>query len=250
MSVYLKVLPAILLEPDVLLKLGQSICMIVRESLILDRRMDELCTALEREGRTLKEVINRNNRTPNSAYFDEAAIACEKACALLKAGIQLYVLHQDPVYRIPAQKLLISIDCQGRHLQKSGYNISNDRIRDIIVNLESPQMQQALTVLKINLLYNDLKESYTRLESIRFETECIDRPEQMPTLRSTIALYGMLIDTLIANVRFENYQMLHRVESVLLRIEAAVSDAMTKTVSQSQPVEFLLKQQKSEPVLV
>jgi hypothetical protein len=249
MSVYLKVLPAVLLDPEVLLELGQKICTIVRESLILDRRMEEICTALEREGRTLKEVIARNICSPYTADLDDAAIACEKACSLLKAGIQLNVLHHNQEYRMPAQRLLHSIDNQGKYIQKTGYDISNDRIRDIIVNLESPKMQQALVSLKLHELFNDLIEAYNRFESIKLENGVISKEEQMPTLRSTIALYGMLIDTLIANVRFENYQLLHRVESVLTKIETAVAEAMEINITRQKSETDFLKQPIAESAI-
>ncbi|MBN1578093.1 MAG: hypothetical protein JW913_16145 [Chitinispirillaceae bacterium] len=230
MSVYLKVLPAVLLDPDVLLILGRKICSIVRETLILDRRMEDICNAIEREGRTLSEVLDRMTASPFAADLDEAALACEKACSLLKAGIQLNLLVSDSERGIQAFLLYNAIENQGKYIQKDGYQ-PGDRISTIIVNLESDQMQQALLSLNLYPFFEDLKETYGRFETIQLENTLFPKTEQLPTLRSTVALYGMLVDTLIANVRFENYQLLHRVETVLIRIETVVAEA-TETIVQ------------------
>jgi hypothetical protein len=234
MSVYLKVLPAVLLDPDILLIIGQKICSIVRETLILDRRMEEICAAIEREGRTLTEVLARNVTSPFAADFDVAVLACEKACSLLKAGVQLNLLNNDSERGSSALLLYNTLEKQAKHAHKAVYNISGDRIRDIIVNLESDLMQQSLLQLGLYPFFEDLKEAYERFETIQIENKLSQKKEQLPTLRSTVALYGMLIDTLIANVRFENYQLLHRVESVLLRIEAVVAEAMETTIKRQK----------------
>ncbi len=226
MSLYLKVIPAVLLEPDVLLCLGRKICSIVRDSLILDRRMEEICLALEREGRTFGQVIARNNTSAITANLDEAAVACEKSCSLLKAGIQLNLLNHDEQYRIPAHLLQIAIELHGNDPRRQESTEPGNRIRNIIATLETEQMLKALQILNLQRLFEDLKNAFQKFEAILAEKNRIHEQAQMPSLQSTIALYGMLVDTLIANVRFENYQLLHRVESVLMRIETAVKKAM------------------------
>ncbi|MBN1308807.1 MAG: hypothetical protein JXA18_12865 [Chitinispirillaceae bacterium] len=230
MSVYLKVLPAVLLDPDVLLVLGRKICSIVRETLILDHRMEEICTAIEREGRTLNEVLDRITISPFAAELDEAALACEKACSLLKAGIQLNLLVSDPERVSQALLLHNAIENQNRYIRKNGYR-PVDRIRTIIVNLESEQMQRALLSLNLYPFFDDLKKAYERFDTLQLEHALVPKTTKLPTLRSTIALYGMLVDSLIANVRFENYQLLHRAELVITRMEAVVAEA-TETMVQ------------------
>ena len=226
MSVYLKVLPAVLLDPDVLLQLGQNITSIVRNSLILDRRMEELCDAIDREGRTLNEVLLRNQLTPIHADVDHAAIGCERACSLLKAGIQQYLFHPEADFRSSALKLHITIKQVKDEVKSSGYDISGNRIKVILERLASKELQIFLTNLNLLPFYTALKSQYTTFSETLHEYKLLQQREQLPTLRSTIALYGMLIDTLIANVRFENYQLLHRVQSVLTQIELVVSEAM------------------------
>ena len=232
MSVYLKVLPAVLLDPDVLLILGQKICSIVRETLILDRRMEEICIAIEREGRTLNDVIDRITTTPFSSALDDAALGCEKVCSLLKAGIQLNLFLPDSKRVAQASLLYNVLENQDKCIQSEGYQCS-DRMSDILRTLEADQMQQALLYLDLLPFYHELKDVYKRFETVLFENSLIKQPDQLPNLRSTIALYGMLVDTLIANVRFENYQLLHRVEIVLKRIETAIGEA-TNTMVQRQ----------------
>jgi hypothetical protein len=234
MSVYLKVLPAVLLDPDVLLELGQKICTIVRDSLILDRRMEEICASIEREGRTLRFVIERNKTSPFTADLDDAAIVCEKACSLLKAGLQTILLQNNPEHHSEALKLHHAIEEFEKSCQKQGYDNSGDRIKEIVVNLGKEEFQHYLYNLNLYSFFDDLKAAYQRFETIKMENNLIQKSEQLPTLRSTIALYGMLIDTLIANVRFENYQLLHRVESVLTQIEKVVSEAMRTTLEKQK----------------
>jgi hypothetical protein len=231
MSVYLKVLPAVLIEPEVLLDLGQKICLIVRDSLILDRRMEDICKAIEREGRTLKEVINRDTTSPFTADLDDAALACEKACSLLKTAIQLNLFHPDAVRASKAVSLYDIFEGKRKSSTRNSSSIVSDRIRDIITALGTDQMQEALTALNLQESYKVLQGAFQKCETVFFENNLLHKNEQLPTLRSTIALYGMLIDTLIANVRFDNYQLLHRVESVLVRIEAVVAEAMRATVT-------------------
>lgn len=227
MSAYLKILPAVLLEPDVIYFLGQKLCLIVRDTLILDPRMEDICSAIEREGRTLCEVLSR--KTTYASEIDHLAIACEKSCSLLKTGIQLNLFQSIPERHTAALMLFNTIENPDKYLLKTGYDISGDRIRDIVVNLESEQMQRALQKLHMSDFFEDLKQKYQQFEIIQLENEVNHKPEMLPTLRSTIALYGMLIDTLITNVRFENYRLLHRVESVLNRIEAVVAEAIEAT---------------------
>lgn len=226
MSVYLKVLPAVLLDPDVLLELGQSISSIVRNSLILDRRMEELCDSMDREGRTLNEVLIRNQLTPVHADLDHAAIGCERACSLLKAGIQQFLFHSDASFRSSALNLYHTIQKVRNGVKTSGYDISEDRIKEILKHLDSKEAQNNLTKLDLLPFYDVLKSEFTTFSKTLQEFKLLQHPEQLPSLRSTIALYGMLIDTLIANVRFENYQLLHRVQSILTQIESVVSNAM------------------------
>jgi hypothetical protein len=226
MSVYLKVLPAVLLDPDVLLHLGQNICAIVRHSLILDRRMEELCDAIEREGRTLNEVILRNQLTPIHADLDMATIGCERACSLLKAGIQQYLFHDESDYRSSALILHRTIRKVREENQAGGYDISGNRIKVIIDRFSTEKIQTVLTHLDLTHLFHSLKTEYQKFSALLKEFNLLKQSEQLPTLRSTMALYGMLIDTLIANVRFENYQLLHRVESILCQIESVVTEAM------------------------
>ena len=242
MSAYLKVLPAVLLDPEVLFFLGQKISLIVRDNLLLDPRLEDICSAIEREGRTLCEVIARSS--PVISDMDRAAIACEKSCSLLKTGIQLNLFQNDPERRAAAQLLLNAIENPEKYLQKSGYDISNDRIRDIIVNLESDSMAQALEKLHLNHFYDELKEKYRQFEVILIENPVDRNIETLPTLRSTIALYGLLIDTLIANVRFENYRLLHRVEPVLARIECVVSEALETTLKQNGKIQAYIKDEE------
>lgn len=230
MSVYLKVLPAVLLEPGVLLDLGQKICLIVRDTLILDRRMEDICKAIEREGRTLKEVIDRDTTSPFTADLDEAALSCEKACSLLKAAIQQNLFIADSVRVSNAMQLYKIMEGKRKHSSRSGNSPVSDRIREIIVVLGSVQMQQILASLQLMDLYRYLQTAFQKCETIYLENNLLHKTEQLPTLRSIIALYGMLIDTLIANVRFENYQLLHRAETVLARIENVVAEAMEETV--------------------
>lgn len=226
MSVYLKVVPAVLLDPDILLRLGQSICTIVRSSLILDRRMEEICDAIEREGRTLNEVILHNQLTPLHADLDMAAIGCERAYSLLKAGIQQNVLHCESQYRSSAMVLHQTIQKIREENRSGGYDISGNRIKIIIDRLSTEEVQAVLIKLDLIHLFNSLNTEYERFSKLLAEYNHLGQPEQLPTLRSTMALYGMLIDTLIANVRFENYQLLHRVESILMQIESVMTEAM------------------------
>lgn len=230
MSVYLKVLPAVLLAPEVLLDLGQKICLIVRDTLILDRRMEDICNAIEREGRTLKEVIDRDTTSPFTADLDDAALCCEKACSLLKAAIQLHLFHSDALHVSNAMLLYQVMEGKAKRSSRNGSTAVSDRIREIITALGSEPMQRALVSLNLQSDFNELQCAFQKCETICFENNLLHKTEQLPTLRSTIALYGMLIDTLIANVRFENYQLLHRVETVLARIETVVAEAMEVTV--------------------
>lgn len=234
MSAYLKVLPAVLLEPEVLFSLGQKLCLIVRDSLLLDARMEDICSAIEREGRTLNEVISRS--TIYSSDIDRAAIACEKAVSLLKTGVQIHLFQEDEHRHATAMVLNSTIENPGKHLSKSGYTISGDRIRDIIINLESERMQQALSELHLVAFFEDLKKCYRQYEIIQLENEVNHKEEILPTLRSTVSLYGMLIDTLIANVRFENYRLLHRVDPVISRIETVVNEAVEMTFNQHDKI--------------
>lgn len=234
MSVYLKVLPAVMLEPDILLKLGIKITAIVRDSLILDRRMEEICSALDREGRTLNEVIKRNTALVFTGEIDEAAIACEKSCSILKAAIQVHFLRQNPENIAEIQLLHQIIEKPGKISNRTVYAISSERIKDIIENLDTLEAQEALSTLHLESFYEELKTAYERLESVLFESRFTPQPEQLPTLRSSIALYGMLLDSLIANVRFENYQLLHRVQSVLFQIETVVSEAVSISVKRQK----------------
>lgn len=249
MSVYLKVLPAVLLDPDVLLELGQKVCTIVRDSLILDRRMEEICTSIEREGRTLRFVIERNKTSPFAADLDNAAIACEKACSLMKAGLQTILLHKNSEHHPDALKLHHSIEDFEKSCHKKGYDNSGERIREIVVNFEKEEFQRSLYLLNLHPFFEDLKEAYHRFETIKTENELIRESERLPTLRSTIALYGMLIDTLIANVRFENYQLLHRVESVLTQIEKVVSEAMKSTLQKEKSISDYNRTQATESIV-
>jgi len=241
MSAYLKVLPAVLLDPEVLFFLGQKICLIVRDSLILDQRLDDICTAIEREGRTLCEVISRT--TPQATDIDRAAIACEKSCSLLKTGIQLNLLLNDPERHAAALLLINTIENPEKYLKKSGYDISNDRIRDIIVNLESESMLKALEMLNLIHFFEELKEGYRQFEVIQIENEANRKPELLPTLRSTVSLYGILIDTLIANVRFENYRLLHKVEPILNRIETVIAEALEASCKQNSKLNAYIKEE-------
>lgn len=240
MSAYLKVLPAVLLDPEVLFFLGQKICLIVRDTLMLDPRLEDICTAIEREGRTLCEVISRT--TPQATDIDRAAIACEKSCSLLKTGIQLNLFQNDPERHAAALQLLATMENPEKYLKRSGYDISNDRIRDIIVNLESQHMIKALYMLNLLHFFEELKESYRQFEIIQIENEVNRKNEVLPTLRSTISLYGILIDTLIANVRFENYRLLHKVEPVLDRIETAITEALEATYRQNSKLNAYIKE--------
>lgn len=241
MSAYLKIMPAVLLDPDVLFLLGQKICIIVRDTLLLDPRMEDICSAIEREGRTLCEVLSRTS--PLSTNLDQATISCEKACSLLKFGIQLNLLQDDAERHAAAINLISTLENSEKHLQKNGYDISGDRIRDIIVNLESDQMQQALLKLNLQTFFDTLKEKYRQFEIVQIENEINHKPEALPTLRSTVSLYGMLIDTLIANVRFENYRLLHRVEPVLARIETAVTEAMETVFKQNKELNCYINEE-------
>ena len=234
MSVYLKVLPAVMLEPDILLNLGQKITSIVRESLILDRRMEEICTALEREGRTLQEVIERNNTMVFTGEIEEAAIASEKACSLFKAVVQLLFLQQNEEYSSHVQLLYETLEKPGKISNKTIYSISSERIRDIVEKLDTEEAREAIVALHMEHFFEDLKSSFDHFETVLFECRFTPKTEQLPTIRSSIALYGMLLDTLIVNVRFENYQLLHRVQSVLSRIETVVTEAVAESVSRQK----------------
>jgi hypothetical protein len=236
MSVYLKVLPAVLLEPDVLLDLGQKICLIVRDTLILDRRMEDICNAIEREGRTLKEVIDRDTTSPFTADLDEAALSCEKACSLLKAAVQHNLFDADSPRVSSAMQLYGVLEGKRKNSSRSGNSPVSERIRDIITSLGTEQMQQALTMLHLQKNFQTLRDTFQTCETVYFENNLLHKTEQLPTLRSIIALYGMLIDTLIANVRFENYLLLHRVETVLARIETVVAEAMEETVRRQMAI--------------
>jgi hypothetical protein len=239
MSVYLKVLPAVMLEPDILLNLGKKITSIVRESLILDRRMEEICTAIDREGRTLTEVIHRNNSVTFTGELDDAAIACEKSCSLLRAAVQVYFLHQNPENISAVQCLHQILEKKESSGKKSSNALSSDRFKDIIVELESYDAQSALEMLHLVSFYDALKIAYERYEATIFERRFAPQTELLPTLRSSIALYGMLIDTLIANVRFENYRLLHRVQSVLSQIEIVINEAVSVSARQQKKLPHL-----------
>lgn len=235
-----------MLEPDILLDLGKQITSIVRDSLILDRRMEEICTALDREGRMLSEVIDRNNSIIYTGEIDDAAIACEKACSLLKAAIQVYFLQHNSNTVTATQLLHQIIESHGRVTNKSAGAISSERIKDILDGLETNDAQAALATLHLVSFYEDLKIAFERLEATLFEKRFTTQPEKLPTLRSSVALYGMLIDTLIANVRFENYQLLHRVQSVLSQIETVISKAVSDSVHrQKEQPQFAIESQQA-----
>ena len=230
MSVYLKVVPAVMLEPDILLDLGINITSLVRKSLILDLRMEEICNSIDREGRTLDKIISRNAGNPLTGEIDEAAIACEKSCSQLKAAVQLHYLQPPGMYPDEVQLLHGIFEKPAKISSKNAYSLSSERISDIIGHLESIAAQEALSTLHLDGFYDDLKSKFEVFESMLAATPAPEVPEQLPTLRSSIALYGMLLDTLIANVRFENYRQLHRVQSILSQIETVISGAVDASV--------------------
>ena len=234
MSVYLKVVPAVMLEPDILLDLGNKITSLVRESLILDRRMEEICASIEREGRTLEKIISRNSDLVSTGEIEEAAIACEKSCSLLKAAVQLHFLQQNPEHSEAVGLLHTIFEKPAKISNKTVYSLSRERIRDIIDHLDTLEAGEALSLLHLDDFFEDLKIRFDRFELILFQNNTSAPPDNIPTLRSSIALYGMLLDTLIANVRFENYQLLHRVQSILSRIETILSSAVTRSVERQR----------------
>ena len=235
MSVYLKVVPAVMLEPDILLALGRKITSLVRDSLILDRRMEEICSSIEREGRTLDRIIIRNNDLVSTGEVEEAAIACEKSCSLLKTAVGFHFLRQDPDHLAAIRLLYPIFEKPARISQKNAYSLSSERIRDIIDNLDTIEAREALSLLHLDAFYEDLKHRFDRFASMLASDETFSAShEHLPTLRSSIALYGMLLDTLIANVRFENYQLLHRVESILSKIETILSEGITESVERQR----------------
>lgn len=223
-----------MLEPDILLNLGTQITSLVRNSLILDRRMEELCASIDREGRTLERIINRNTAFAEKGEVEEAAISCEKSCSLLKAAIQLHFLQQAPEFTDAVRLLYSILEKPTKFSNKNAYSLSSDRIRDIIDNLDSIEAREALTALHLDSFFNDLTTRFDRFQGLLREGDCQDQSEQLPTLRSSISLYGMLLDTLIANVRFENYQLLHRVQSILAKIEGIISEAIIRSVERQQ----------------
>ena len=225
-----------MLEPDILLALGRKITSLVRDSLILDRRMEEICSSIEREGRTLDRIINRNNDLVSTGEVEEAAIACEKSCSLLKTAVGFHFLRQDPEHLAAIRLLYPIFEKPARISQKNAYSLSSERIRDIIDNLDTIEAREALSLLHLNTFYEDLKRRFDRFASMLAsdETFSASHEQQLPTLRSSIALYGMLLDTLIANVRFENYQLLHRVESILSKIETILSEGITESVERQR----------------
>lgn len=235
MSVHLKVLPAVLIDPDVLLATGIKICTLVRQALILDHYMEEICCAIDQEGRTLSEVLSRTRSAPFLAEQDQLEIACGKACSLLKTAVQLNLFQNDPERQDAAHLIQNVFDHLDKQSARQGYDISSDRIRDSIVNLESDQLKEAIATINCQHFFEQLVETYQRYETAQMQTSYLAHAEQIPSLRSTIGLYGMLIDTLIANVRFENYRLLHRVESVLMQIETVLIEA-TESATSSQNI--------------
>ncbi len=223
-----------MLEPDILLNLGTQITSLVRNSLILDRRMEELCASIDREGRTLKRIISRNTSFAEKGTIEEAAISCEKSCSLLKAAVQLHFLQQDPEFTDMVRLLYSILEKPTKISNKNAYSLSSERIRDIIANLDSIEAREALATLHLDSFFNDLTTRFDRFQGLLREGDDQDQNEQLPTLRSSISLYGMLLDTLIANVRFENYQLLHRVQSILAKIEGIISEAVIRSVERQQ----------------
>lgn len=237
MSVHLKVLPAVLIDPDVLLATGKKICLIVRNALILDHRMEEICCAIDQEGRTLSEVLSRTRFAPCIAEQDQLGIACGKACSLLKTAVQLNLFQNDPERQEAAHQIQTVFDLLDKQSARHGYDISSDRIRDSLINLESDQLQEAIATINCQPFFEQLSETYQRYETAQLQTSYLAHAEQIPSLRSTIGLYGMLLDTLIANVRFENYRLLHRVEAVLVQIETVLIEA-TESAANNQNIDI------------
>ena len=230
MSVHLKVVPAVMLEPDILLDLGINITSLVRSSLILDHRMEEICNSIDREGRTLDKIISRNTSDSSTGRIDEAAIACEKSCSLLKAAVQLHYLQETNICSDEIHLLYTLFEKPAKISTKNAYSLSSERIRDIIGHLDTIEAREALSLLHLTAFYEDLKNKFDVFQSMLTATPDFEVPEQLPTLRSSIALYGMLLDTLLANVRFENYRQLHRVESILSQIETIIAQAIEASV--------------------
>lgn len=234
MSVYLKVVPAVMLEPDILLDLGNNITSVVRSSLILDQRMEEICASIDREGRTLDKIISRNADQLSTGKTDEAAIACEKSCSLLKAAVQLHYLKQSEMYSEEIQHLYDLFEKPVKISSKNAYSLSSERIRDIIEHLDTIESREALALLHLEDFYLELKNKFETFAALLSDEPVPETSGQLPTLRSSIALYGMLLDTLIANVRFENYHQLHRVESILSQIETVIAEAVTASVQRQR----------------
>ncbi len=229
MSVLLKSVPTVLFDPDVLLELGQKICRIIRETLILDPKMEDICNAVEREGRTLKDILERNKASTFTKEYEETAMRCERAYILLKTAIRINCFRNDSEHSNHALSLYKVFETP---IKKRKRWI--ERIKEVIVILETAQMQNALMYLELLPFYRELKEEFERYETFRQESALINQPDPLPSIRAAASLYGDLLDTLTANVRFVNYQMIHQAELVVNRIESVVNEAVITMIKRQK----------------